>query len=218
MFSGWSEFFKINLPYDIDGSYDRASGQPFGPAAPSILAEYNPANPLFNAPFASGGQKLSNGNIFCANAPNFYLYEFNPSGDIIWSLDLMTIHQVNGSIYKAEKYPINYPGFQFLTTGIPEMERGILDGYSLYDNFPNPFNPTTTIQYQIPIQIEAILSIYNILGHKIKALVNDVMPPGKYSVVWDGTDETGSKVSSGVYIFQLWAGDFHAAKKMIILK
>ncbi len=85
-------------------------------------------------------------------------------------------------------------------------------------NYPNPFNPTTTISYQLPEQSDVELSIYNLKGEKIITLDKGTKEKGKYSVVWNGLDKNGKKVPSGVYFYRIKAGKFTAAKKMILLK
>ncbi|MCL5029494.1 MAG: T9SS type A sorting domain-containing protein [Bacteroidetes bacterium] len=92
-------------------------------------------------------------------------------------------------------------------------EKLSLEKYTLYQNYPNPFNPSTTIKYQIPKSGLVQLKIYDILGREVATLVNEEKPSGNYEVTFDG-----SKLASGVYYYQLNAGDFISSKKMIILK
>ena len=87
-------------------------------------------------------------------------------------------------------------------------------------NYPNPFNPSTTIQYQIPDNnVNVNISIYNSIGQLIKTLVNETQNAGNYKVMWDGTNNSGSQVSSGVYIYLMRCGDkFTQAKKLLLIK
>ena len=87
-----------------------------------------------------------------------------------------------------------------------------------YRNFPNPFNPETVIEYEIPESSQVHLVVYNALGQRIKMLVNDQQDSGRYSVRWDGRDEGGRSVSSGVYLFRLKAGDNVAMGRMVFVK
>ena len=73
----------------------------------------------------------------------------------------------------------------------------------LHPNVPNPFNPSTQIAYQIPETGHVSLAIYNTLGQQIRVLVQDSQTPGQYRVTWDGKNEFGREVSSGVYIYRL---------------
>jgi hypothetical protein len=91
--------------------------------------------------------------------------------------------------------------------------------YSLSQNRPNPFNPTTTIEYTVKEQGKVNLRIYNVAGQLIRTLVDDVKSPGVlYSATWDGKNGQGQTVASGVYFYKLVAGDFVQTKKMILLK
>ncbi len=90
--------------------------------------------------------------------------------------------------------------------------------FSLSNNYPNPFNPTTTIMYSLARRAQVELSIYNLLGQKVTTLVNETVPAGYHSAVWNGTDDSGNQVASGVYLYQLRAGDYVESKKMILLK
>jgi hypothetical protein len=91
--------------------------------------------------------------------------------------------------------------------------------YSLAQNRPNPFNPTTTIEYTVKVRGMVNLRIYNVAGQLIRTLVNDVKSPGEvHAVVWDGRNNSGQTVSSGVYFYKLVSGDFVQTKKMVLLK
>jgi hypothetical protein len=90
--------------------------------------------------------------------------------------------------------------------------------FDLEQNFPNPFNPTTTIRYQLAEPRQVRLTIYNILGQVVRTLVNDVQPAGWYELQWDGTNDHGNPVSSGVLFCRLQAGDFVSHRKMMMLK
>ncbi|SVB63333.1 uncharacterized protein METZ01_LOCUS216187, partial [marine metagenome] len=90
--------------------------------------------------------------------------------------------------------------------------------FILHQNVPNPFNPTTILHYQLPINIFVTISIYNMLGKQIKVLVNDNNVSGSRSVQWDGTDSVGQPVSAGVYLYQMEAGEFVQTRKMALLK
>jgi len=85
--------------------------------------------------------------------------------------------------------------------------------YSLLQNFPNPFNPATTIKYSIPKEEKVKLTVYNLLGQKITELVNETKPAGNYEVVFDG-----KSLSSGVYLYRLQCGNFINTKKILLLK
>jgi hypothetical protein len=90
--------------------------------------------------------------------------------------------------------------------------------YTLSQNFPNPFNPTTMIRFTLP-EISAVeLKIYDILGREVTTLLRGEHPAGVYNVEWDGRNQFGTKVASGVYIYRIVAGKFVQTKKMMMLK
>ena len=91
-------------------------------------------------------------------------------------------------------------------------------GYSLAANYPNPFNPSTTINYVLGGTGETTLKVYNLLGGEIRMLVNEVQAAGEYSVTWDGKENTGSNVASGVYILHLKSGDFSQSRRITLMK
>lgn len=90
--------------------------------------------------------------------------------------------------------------------------------FELAQNFPNPFNPATEIRYQISERRRTVLTIYSILGERVRTLVDEVQPAGTYSVTWDGTDTSGQKVTSGIYLYRLQSGDLVASRKLILVK
>ena len=90
--------------------------------------------------------------------------------------------------------------------------------FSLLQNYPNPFNSETTIKFQLAEDSHVILKIHNILGQEIKTLVNERKPAGFYHATWNGTDNHGKKTSSGIYFYQIEAGDYTKVKKLIILQ
>ncbi|MBT5873040.1 MAG: T9SS type A sorting domain-containing protein, partial [Candidatus Latescibacteria bacterium] len=91
--------------------------------------------------------------------------------------------------------------------------------FALTGNRPNPFNPSTTIAYEVPRQAHMTLTVYNILGQEVIRLVDEVKPAGRYSVVWNGTNVRGQGVASGVYMYRLSSSTgFRDAQRMILLK
>lgn len=90
--------------------------------------------------------------------------------------------------------------------------------YSLAQNYPNPFNPTTTIGFALPAAGDVKLEVFNLLGQKVRTLVNGELMAGQHTVEWDGTTNAGSKVASGVYFYRLTAEKFTDTRKMLLLK
>jgi len=94
--------------------------------------------------------------------------------------------------------------------------------YRLEQNYPNPFNGATTIQYEIPdiktTETKVAIQIFNVLGQKVKTLINTPHDPGQYKITWNGTDESGVQVSSGIYFYRLISKNHLTTKKMIYVK
>lgn len=91
--------------------------------------------------------------------------------------------------------------------------------FELLQNYPNPFNPTTAISYQLPAVSDVEISIYNTLGQKVRTLVDEAQKPaGYYRIEWDGKNETGQAVSSGVYYYQLETGNFSKTRKILLVR
>jgi len=88
----------------------------------------------------------------------------------------------------------------------------------LYQNYPNPFNPETTISFAIVEEGEVIIDIYNIIGQRVKRLIQEELTPGFYNITWDGKNESSREVSSGIYFYRMQRKDYTAVKKMILLK
>ena len=85
-------------------------------------------------------------------------------------------------------------------------------------NYPNPFNPETNISFSIPQATRVTLSIYNILGQKVRSLIDQEYSAGEHTVVWDGSNDHGGKVASGVYLYRIQAGEISVTRKMMMLK
>jgi hypothetical protein len=96
--------------------------------------------------------------------------------------------------------------------------------FGLSQNFPNPFNPATVIEYALPRASEVKIEIYNILGQKVRNLLDERQEPGYKTIHWDGKDQNGTDVSSGIYFYRIVAHtvhgseDFIKCKKMTLLK
>jgi hypothetical protein len=90
--------------------------------------------------------------------------------------------------------------------------------FALEQNYPNPFNPTTTIKYQLPKQADVKIVIYNMLGQMVRTIVNKSENAGFYQVIWDGLNESGSRVATGIYFYRMEADKFVKSHKMIMMK
>lgn len=116
----------------------------------------------------------------------------------------------------------NYCGLPCEDSSITVVEPGdqgtLPAGYSLCQNYPNPFNPATTIQYDLPEQTRVRITVYNTVGQVVRTLVDRHESPGQHETIWDGRDDSGHQVSSGLYLYRMTAGDFMRSRKMLLLK
>jgi flagellar hook assembly protein FlgD len=90
--------------------------------------------------------------------------------------------------------------------------------YSLRQNCPNPFNPITTIRFDLPEPNRVVLRVYNVSGRQVRTLVDRPYDAGYHSVIWDGRDDQGRPVASGVYFCAITVGVYEQSKKMVLLK
>ena len=111
-----------------------------------------------------------------------------------------------------------YSGWQDPVDVEYEYQPIIPENFQLHQNYPNPFNQSTVIEFEIPTRQIISLGIYDILGRQIHSLISGSMTAGRYSLIWDGCDKTGSPVSSGIYIYRLKTESAELSKKMILLK
>lgn len=136
----------------------------------------------------------------------------NPSHNLTYVYN----EKVDGVPYVQE---IN-PEFEGANVSLNSQAPGVAlpTEFSLSQNVPNPFNPTTQVSFALPKAANVNLTIYNVLGQQVKTLVNQELAAGVQTIEWDGTDYSGRTVASGVYFYRLNAGDFQATKKMLMLK
>jgi len=114
----------------------------------------------------------------------------------------------NGTVLELPGLPVGITGGQSL---LPNK-------FALHQNYPNPFNPTTTIRYDLKNNTEVSLEIFNLLGQKIRTLVSGLQEAGYREIGWDGRNDSGIGVASGIYIYRIDAGDFIQTRKMVLMK
>jgi len=105
-----------------------------------------------------------------------------------------------------------------VSTFVTENSSDIPESYRLFQNYPNPFNPETTIHFKLPVENIVKIKIYNILGGKVRTLLEEKRAAGYYVVHWDGRNDAGESVPSGVYLYECVTSDFKQMRKMLLLK
>jgi hypothetical protein len=103
------------------------------------------------------------------------------------------------------------------TTASPG-EAAIPLAFHLHPNIPNPFNPRTSIHYDLPAEGRVVMSLYNVQGRLVRRLVDEVRPAGRHMAIWDGTDQGGRQAASGVYVLRIAAGEDRARRAITLLR
>ena len=154
--------------------------------------------------------------VFYINSDDDYLVAF---GDTIRPGDIVNnIQGVFTYSFGTFKISVRDGNDWGTTVGINPDHETLPLSYQLKQNFPNPFNPETKIYFEIPKAHDVSIVIYNMLGQKVRTLVNDNFKAGQHVVNWNGTNDHGVRMSTGVYFYRIKAGDFIASKKMLMLK
>lgn len=155
---------------------------------------------------------------FTLNDQNLKTLEIAPFSDVNPSHELMYVY--NEWINDVPSVQSLSPEFQGGSVALESRTpaAALPKEFALSQNVPNPFNPSTIVEYALPKDAQVNLSIYNVLGQHVTTLVNEIQRAGRQTVTWDGTDASGVSVASGVYFYKLRAGDYSNTKKMLLLK
>ncbi len=170
------------------------------------------------------------GTVYLGSTIGSYYYAISSEGELKWKLPLNDYQVDNtgaidkdGTLYlgvhKSSLWNENTQNLIAIRdTNSTDVKDGIVvTNYKLNQNYPNPFNPTTTIEYQIPKAGFVKLAVYNMLGQKVKTLVNTFKSAGKYQATFN-TVSAGTGLPSGIYVYKIQVGNFTSSKKMILLK
>ena len=228
----YSTVEEIEPPIDDEGNYLLVPGTAFGPEESVWI--YTAENPYdFYSMSLSGAHRFPSGNTLICDGQAGTFFEITSEEEIVW----LYINPVNADgpvdqgdppleniVFWARRYAPDFPGFEGrdMTPGQPiegyptdvlEGFEEIPDIFAIFPNYPNPFNATTTIKYNLPNSADIIIEIYDILGRSIETLVNGQQQAGYHQGVWDAKD-----ASSGMYFYRIQAGDYSEIKKMLVLK
>ena len=133
-----------------------------------------------------------------------------------------TTHVTRVEMMEAIALWLGVPGGSGVEDGSEEPAGALPKVFALDQNYPNPFNPQTSISFTVPGSegdlVDVSLKVYSLRGRLVKTLVDNQQEAGYHTAVWDGHDEVGKKVSSGIYLYRLEAGEKIAVRKMVILK
>jgi hypothetical protein len=173
------------------------------------LVGYN----IYRAHWQNGDYAKINSDPVSNNA---YTDNTAPDNDVYW---YAVTAAYSGSYGDAESIESNKAyGSTDVITGVEEENLAVPREFFIAQNYPNPFNPRTTLSYGLPRDSEVRIDIFNVLGQRVLTLVDEYQTAGFKSVVWDGQDSRGSRVSTGVYFYTIEAGEYHDSKKMLLIK
>jgi len=131
-------------------------------------------------------------------------------------------YEFNGSTWAKLLSPNDYTLFMRATvtstTSVTEIDTKVPERFELTQNYPNPFNPSTAIRYSLPTAQNLLLAVYDLTGKKIADLVDNYQNSGTYEVTWNGMNNSGEPVSSGVYFYRLQTQNFNETKKLLLMK
>ncbi len=151
---------------------------------------------------------------------DFHLSPSSPcidAGTAFFELNGDTLVNLDSTQYEGTAPDMGAFEFQPVT-GLPGNRNHPPREIALFQNYPNPFNPTTNVEFRISEFGFVKLTIYDLLGRKMKTLVSELLTPGEYEVQWDGTDDAGQPVTTGVYLYRLTAGNQTVVRKMLLLR
>ena len=181
---------------------------------------------------------IPNSNQATITAVLRHVGDFEKEGSSEKDIQLLTFNRTENGFYTATA-SANYKGIYNLTEDIhtTEINRSLVTSfpvvatanghlekqslptqYRLHENYPNPFNPTTTLSFTLPSSAHATITIYDMLGREVKTLVNQEYLAGTHSVQWNGTNNLNNAVASGIYFYRLSTPHFTQTKSMVLLK
>jgi hypothetical protein len=239
----YSTIDEIVPPVDQNGNYSKNPGTPYEPED----LEWMYVSPIpgeFFAANVSGSQRQPNGNTLICSGPRGNFFEVSGEGELVWLYVNPIINTgpmyyndpIPGGrnwVFRVYRYSPDYPGFngrdltpgdpiELYPTDVEETEVDLIpEHFALLQNHPNPFNPTTSIRFRITDFGFVSLKVYDVLGNEIATLVNEDKPAGVYEVEFSRDlihQSADGGLSSGVYFYQLLAGNFVETKKMMLIK
>ncbi len=201
----------------------------------SLTAPMNtPKRTAFTSTLLPSGKVLISGGLISTTTRSAEV--FLPENNTFWFCDSMiTPHQEHTATLLADGRVLVAGGYALSNTtklaeifsvnpaGVVHVESGDHDlnkpaAFTLMPNYPNPFNPVTHMRYKIGASAQVRISIYNMLGEKIITVLDDVRQPGEYQVSWNGVDESGAAVASGVYFVKMDANRQMISRKILLLR
>ena len=188
-----------------------------GSSTVKLLSIYNTGNDFLTISSISSTESVFSTNLTSYNISpggnQIAQVVFTPIESITYTGNLIIISNDSG----IDTLVLPVSGVGIASVGI-ELTVQLPHILELYPNYPNPFNPVTTLRYDIPENSHVTITIYDMLGRQVKTLINQTQDAGYRSVIWDATNDYGKPVSAGIYLYQIQAGEYISTKKMVLLK
>ena len=191
-----------------NGNYSISSNLSF---LPEELSWTFSNNGLFFSGRQSGAQRLPNGNTLVTVAYSNRIFEVSLEGVIIWDYN---INDSSVGIPRARKYDIEYLN----SNNLSKLNDGLERNFKFIQNFPNPFNPVTTLSYELPKDAMVDITISDMMGRLVTNLFNGSQAAGYRTIQWNATNDEGKPVSAGLYFYTIQAGQYRQTKKMLLFK
>lgn len=182
-------------------NYDREDGQPFGPDSPTWL--YSDPGSFYSGHY-SGAYRLPNGNTLITEAMSGYVFEVTETGQTVWDYDIPSL------LARAPRYNMG-------TTSVDHARQTLQSG-QLFRNHPNPFSLRTRIPFQVHQPGRVQVEIVDLNGRRIVTLVDAALAAGRHGAEWDGRDESGCDVASGIYLVRLCVNESVQAERLVMLR
>jgi len=170
----------------------------------------------------------SNANIFITDKSGMVIMRIDKDTDIPGTAVQADSFDAVGVVCQYDGSSPYWGGYQIMprfkgdipkATGVGIDDTDLLPKtFALHQNYPNPFNPITTIKFDLPKDCHVKIQIFNILGQKVKTLIDDRQEAGYKAINWNGLNDAGNQVASGTYIYMIKAADFNKTKRMTLIK
>jgi len=209
--------FILDPKISVDPIYLAFDTTAAGSSNLKLLTIYNTGNATLTISNISSTERVFSTNLTSYDIQpgdsQMVQVAFTPTEPIIYSSNFFVIS--NDSEMDTLIVPVSGVGIMLARIELDAQLPHIL---VLYPNYPNPFNPVTTLRYDLPEQTHVNITVYDMLGRQVKTLINHTQDAGYRSVIWNATNDYGKPVSAGIYLYQIQAGDYISTKKMVLLK
>ncbi len=154
--------------------------------------------------------KLNGVVVKAAGTDSTYTTQFS----VVGVYDLRVVFEDKGGLKDSTKWAVN-----IVLTGVKDVAGAVPTAFELGQNYPNPFNPSTSVSFALPSASPVTFEVYTILGTKVRTLISgQTMSAAYHTVVWNGKDDNGTQLSSGMYLYRIAAGSYTSTRKMMMLK